>query len=58
VVAMLVVAGGMNVLVRDQVRCHATPVSSSEPMPKSGAIVEVNRRYSLSSPRLTSETVS
>lgn len=57
-VTVLVVAGGMNGLVRDQVRCHATPVSSSEPMPKSGVIVEVNRRYSLSSPHLTSKTVS
>ena len=39
---MLVSAGGSNVLMRDQVRCHATPVSSSEQVPKSGVIEEAS----------------
>lgn len=39
---VLEVAGGSDVLLGDQVRRHATPVSQSEPMPWSRVNVEVS----------------
>lgn len=49
---------GANVLARDQVRCDATPASSSERTPKSIAIGGSSKEHSLSPPCLTSQTVS
>lgn len=56
-VTMLVIAGSSDVLVRDEVRCHATPTSSSEPMRNSRDVEQASKEDSLSSPSLSGKTV-
>lgn len=41
---MVVSSGVAKILMRDQVRCHATPVSSSEQTPEPGGLLESQAR--------------
>jgi len=54
---MMVCVGDSDVLVRNCVRCHATPASSSEPMRKSRDIELASVEKSLSSPSFSRKTV-